>query len=78
MTRVTAPVVRPVRSDSLPAVAAPLSMSTSSASMSDSDRPNRMATVWPNSDPWRLTRRRERRTESIESRSMVDNISSLG
>ncbi len=48
------------------------------ASISDSDRPNRSATVWPKSDPWRLTRRKERRTESIDSRFMVDNISSPG
>ena len=42
MTRVTAPVVRPMTSDSLPAVAAPVSISSSSASMSDSDRPSRI------------------------------------
>ena len=72
MTRVTAPDVRPVSSDSLPAVVAPMSISCSRVSMSDSDRPNRMATVWPRNEPWRLTRRNDRRTESMFSRFMVD------
>ena len=66
MTRVTAPVVRPISSDSRPAVAAPLSMSTSMASTSDSVRPKRMATVWPKNEPWRFTRRSDRMTELID------------
>ena len=65
MTRVTAPDVSPVISDSLPAVVAPMSMSCSSVSMSDSDSPKRIATVWPRNEPWMLTRRSDRRTESM-------------
>src|SRR6186997_1354008 len=72
MTRVTAPEVRPISSERRPAVAAPLSSSTDSASTSDSDKPNRIATVWPKNEPWRFTRRSERTTESIVSRFMVD------
>ena len=73
MTRVTAPVVRPMSSDSLPAVAAPVSISSSRASMSDSDRPSRMATDWPKIEPWKLTRRRARTTESIPVAVHVDS-----
>src|SRR6186997_1474440 len=72
MTRVTAPEVRPISSDRRPAVAAPESRRTDSASTSDSDRPNRIATVCPKNEPWRLTRRSERTTESMVSRFMVD------
>ena len=79
MTRVTAPVVRPISSASRPAVAAPVSISSSSASMSDSDRPSRMATVWPKNEPWKFTRRRARTTESTRCRrSMVDKAPRLG
>ena len=46
-------------------------MSASSVSMSDSDRPNRTATVWPKNEPWRFTRRSERMTESMFSRFMA-------
>ena len=69
----TAPVVRPVISDSLPAVVAPMSISCSSVSMSDSESPNRIATVWPRNEPWMLTRLSDLRTESTFSRFMVDN-----
>ena len=73
MTRVTAPDVSPVTSDNLPAVVAPMSMSSSSVSMSDSDRPKRTATVWPRNDPWMFTRLSDLRTASTFFRSMVDN-----
>ena len=55
--RVTAPVVRPMSSASRPAVAEPLSSSISRASTSLSDKPSRIATVCPNSEPWMFTRR---------------------
>src|SRR4051812_18536069 len=78
MTRVTAPVLRPISSDRRPAVAAPVSSRSSSASTSDSDRPKRMATVCPKKEPWRFTRRSERMTESIWLRSMVDILPRCG
>ena len=40
--------------------------------MSDSVRPKRMATVWPKREPCRFTRRRDRMTELMFLRSMVD------
>ena len=39
--------------------------------MSDSESPNRMATVCPKNEPWRFTRRSERMTESMFSRFMA-------
>src|SRR3954471_16377733 len=78
MTRVTAPEDRPISSDSRPAVAAPVSSSTSIASTSDSDRPKRIATVCPKNEPWRFTRRRDRMTESMVSRFMVDTAPRRG
>ena len=71
MTRVTAPLVSPVSSESRPAVEAPVSIRASSVSMSDSERPKRMATVCPKNEPWRFTRRNERMTESRFSRFMA-------
>ena len=71
MTRVTAPVVRPISSASRPAVAAPVSISSSSASMSDSERPSRIATVWPKIEPWKFTRRRARTTLSTLCRRSI-------
>src|SRR6476620_969099 len=78
MTRVTAPDVRPISSANRPAVAAPVSRSTDSASTSDLDRPKRIATVCPKNEPWRFTRRRDRMTESIVSRFMVDTAPRRG
>src|SRR4051794_34752024 len=74
MRRVTAPVVRPMSSESPPAVDAPLSMSNSRASMSDSLRPSRIAIDWPKIDPWKLTFRGALTTPSAVPRGSILDI----